>query len=118
MKILLVEDDESNAILFKHELEDEGEYQITVTADGKTAMKIFGIDSFDLVILDLVLPGANGDQLAKEMKLLHPEIPIIIHTGLDRDVGFVIPEADKYVTKTTGCERLKEIVKEYSLRGT
>jgi two-component system copper resistance phosphate regulon response regulator CusR len=80
-KILLVED-ESSVIEFIKKGLTEDDYEVTVALDGNTAIKIATESSFDLFILDIMLPGKNGIEVCKELRLQNVKSPILFLTAL------------------------------------
>ncbi len=80
--ILLVDDDVSIAKLEKQILERLG-YKVTMRLSSIDALEAFKAkpDTFDLVISDMTMPNLTGDQLAKELRMIKPDIPVIICTG-------------------------------------
>lgn len=80
-KILLVED-ESSVIEFIKKGLTEDDYEVTVALDGNSAIKIAMESSFDLFILDIMLPGKNGIEVCKELRLQNIKSPILFLTAL------------------------------------
>jgi PAS domain S-box-containing protein len=81
-KILVVDDDASIVDMTQQRLERLG-YNVTAKTSSKEALTLFRAkpDAFDLVISDQTMPGLTGEQLAKELLAIRPDIPIIICTG-------------------------------------
>ncbi len=100
-QILLVEDEESLAIGLEYNLSCEG-YAVTRAGDGRQALKIFKEQSFDLIILDIMLPYFDGFEVAKKIRAKSPQIPILMLTARtamkDRLQGLEAG-ADDYLTK-------------------
>ena len=99
--ILLVEDEKhiAQGIIFNLELEG---FLITHAETGATAMDAFGRQSFDLVVLDLMLPDSHGFDLCREMRKTHPQLPILMLTALGEEqdrVSGLKEGADDYLTK-------------------
>jgi len=99
--ILLVEDEKhiAQGIIFNLELEG---FLITHTETGAAAMDAFGRQSFDLVVLDLMLPDSHGFDLCREMRKTQPKLPILMLTALGEDqdrVSGLKEGADDYLTK-------------------
>ncbi|MFC1569453.1 response regulator transcription factor [bacterium] len=100
-QILLVEDEESLAVGLEYNLIQEG-YQVTRAEDGKIALDLIQSQSFDLIILDIMLPFYNGFELAKIIRDQSPQMPILMLTARtavkDRIKGLELG-ADDYMTK-------------------
>jgi DNA-binding response OmpR family regulator len=99
--ILIVEDDENLAYLLKENMESRG-FHVTTAADGRQGLRQFCQQSFSLCILDVMLPFKDGFSLAREMKKLRENTPIIFLTSrsleLDKIKGFE-SGCDDYITK-------------------
>jgi two-component system, OmpR family, copper resistance phosphate regulon response regulator CusR len=100
-KILIVEDEQKIADTLKLGLSENG-YYIEVAYDGQIGLKLFEQHDFNLVILDINLPGLNGYQLCKIIRSRSPHIPIIMLTALsalqDKIEGYDAG-ADDYIVK-------------------
>ncbi len=99
--ILLVEDEKhiAQGIIFNLELEG---FLITHAETGVAAMDAFGRQSFDLVVLDLMLPDSHGFDLCREMRKTQPQLPILMLTALGEEqdrVNGLKEGADDYLTK-------------------
>jgi len=113
MKRLLVVDDEKHLrLLYKTEFEAEG-YQVDAAADAKEALSLFEREHYDLVILDIRMPGMDGiEALGKFLGRDH-KLPVIINSAYDsyKD-NFMSWSADSYVIKSSDLTELKQKVKE------
>ncbi len=76
VNILLAEDDLSLAFMISDALEEEG-YHVIHAADGPTALQLFEGNKIDLCLLDIMLPGFDGYQLAKKIRRKNDLIPLI-----------------------------------------
>jgi len=107
-RILIIEDEESLAIGLEYNLSEEG-YIIERAEDGLKAIEIFNSSSFDLIILDVMLPYLDGFEVAKHIREKDPQIPILMLTARtgakDRVQGLEIG-ADDYLTKPFHLEEL------------
>jgi len=107
-RILLVEDEENlhEAIKMNLELED---YIVTSVFNGKEAMRKFNQGRYDLVILDVMLPGVNGFDICQAIRLENKQIPILFLTAKnashDRINGLKVG-GDDYLTKPFNLEEL------------
>ena len=101
IKILLVEDEKKIASALKTGMEEHGFY-VMVAYDGFMGEKLFNNYKFDIVILDINLPGLNGYALSKMIRQKNREIPILMLTALgtvdDKVTGFEAG-ADDYLVK-------------------
>lgn len=108
MRILLVEDEENIREVVKLNLELE-EYEVITTDNGKTALKYFHEQHFDIVLLDVMLPEVDGFQVCEQIRLTNREIPIMMLTAkdgaLDRITGLK-KGADDYLTKPFNLEEM------------
>lgn len=107
-RILLVEDDLNLGSLLKEYLIVKG-YDCTLEGDGEKGYRTFRKEHYDLCILDIMLPLKDGYTLAKEIRILNPEVPIIFLTAksMKKDIldGFQAG-ADDYLTKPFSMEEL------------
>ena len=110
-KILLVDDEESIQLVYREEFEDEG-YQVVSALDGKVGLEKFSSENPDIVILDIKMPGMNGIEVLRQMKMLNPQVPIILSSAYQefkRDLGTWA--SDDYVVKSGDLDELKNAVK-------
>ena len=107
-KILLAEDDLNLGSLLVDYLEAEG-FIIKLCRDGEIALKIFQDHSFDLCLLDVMMPRLDGFSLAKSIRIKDKKIPIIFITAKslkeDKLKGYGLG-ADDYITKPFDEEEL------------
>ncbi len=108
IKILLAEDDDNLGILLRNYLTAKN-YETVLFINGKLALNAFQSGSFGLCILDIMMPEMDGLTLAKEIRLLDPEIPILFLSAKNQkeDIleGFKLG-ADDYITKPFSMEEL------------
>jgi two-component system, OmpR family, response regulator len=108
LKILLVEDDPNFGSILKSYLE-LADYDVVLKPDGKQGLGCFNSGTFDLCILDIMMPEMDGFTLAREIKKKKEKMPLIFLTAksLKEDVleGFHIG-ADDYLTKPFDSEVL------------
>jgi two-component system alkaline phosphatase synthesis response regulator PhoP len=100
-KLLLVEDEPSLAILLGDRLEREG-YSVVSVGDGNEALRTALARPFDVMVLDVMLPGKNGFEVCRELRTQGSSVPILMLTARgeirDRVTGLKIG-ADDYLTK-------------------
>lgn len=108
MNILLIEDDTNVAAFIKKGLEEHG-YAVSVANEGKSGVSETLQHDFDLIILDIILPGSDGFAVCKEIRRNKKEIPILMLTALgtigNKVEGFE-SGADDYLTKPFHFEEL------------
>ena len=113
-KILVVEDDKAILMGLKDDLEFEG-YEVATASDGKDGLKQALGGGFELVVLDILLPGLNGFEVCKKLREAGVKTPILMVTAakteeMDKVVGLELG-ADDYVTKPIGSRELVARVK-------
>lgn len=108
-KILLVEDDPNLGALLLEYLQLKGNYEVSLCGDGEEALKVFHTKPFDLCILDVMMPRKDGFTLARDIRKVNAEIPIIFATAKsmmeDKTEGFGLG-GDDYITKPFRIEEL------------
>jgi DNA-binding response OmpR family regulator len=101
MKILIIEDEPRVASFIKEGLEEK-EYETMVAYDGLAGEQAALLESIDLVILDLILPGKGGIEVCRSVKERKPDLPILMLTAMsttvDKVKGFDAG-ADDYLVK-------------------
>jgi DNA-binding response OmpR family regulator len=116
-KILLVEDDFNLGFVIQDNLKVAG-YTVHLCKDGKDGLRQFNQDSYDMCILDVMLPKKDGFSLAVDIRKVDEKVPIIFLTAKsmteDKVSGFEIG-ADDYITKPFNTEeflwRVKAVLK-------
>lgn len=83
MRILVVEDEQHLADGLKFNLEADG-YQVELAETGEQALKILGEKNFDAIVLDVMLPGLDGFEVASRLRSNQNFTPILMLTALDR----------------------------------
>jgi two-component system, OmpR family, alkaline phosphatase synthesis response regulator PhoP len=100
-RILLVEDEPTLSMAITDRLEAEG-YSVDPAPTGEIALERAAADTFDLVMLDIMLPGQDGFEVCRELRRQRLDMPILMLTAraliIDKVVGFKLG-ADDYVTK-------------------
>lgn len=118
-RILLVEDEESISDPLAYLLGKEG-YDVTVAADGLQALAEFDTHGADLVLLDLMLPGASGTEVCRQLRS-KSKVPIIMLTAKDSEIDKVVGlelGADDYVTKPYSSRELLARIRAVMRRNT
>lgn len=106
-KILLVEDEEKLARFVEMELSFEG-YEVHKAADGRTGLAMLESEQYDLLLLDIMLPGINGMEVLRRVRRTSA-VPVIMLTARDSVMDKVTgldSGADDYITKPFAIEEL------------
>ena len=109
VKILLAEDDTSLGFMISDQLKSEG-YNVTLCSDGAEAFQRFNDQKFHLCIFDVMMPKKDGFTLAKDIRKIDSEIPIVFLTANsmteDKVEGFR-SGGDDYLTKPFSIAELQ-----------
>lgn len=100
-RICLVEDEQKVAAFICKGLEEQG-YKITMAKNGGEALKLVPSESFDLFIVDIMLPDINGIELCRQLRLTDSQTPVLILSALDQvqnKVAGLKAGADDYLIK-------------------
>jgi two-component system OmpR family response regulator len=119
MRILVVEDESRMAELLRRGLNEEG-HSVTVATDGREGFRLSRQGAFDLILLDVMLPGMDGISLARRLRAGRNQTPILILTARDgtKDViDGLDAGADDYLTKPFSFDELFARVRAVSRRG-
>jgi two-component system, response regulator, stage 0 sporulation protein F len=110
-KLLLVDDDEAIQMVYREEFESDG-YQVISALDGQSGLDKYKEEHPDLVILDIQMPGINGVEVLRQMKMINPSVPVILSSAYQefkRDLGTWA--SDEYVVKSGNSDDLKDAVR-------
>jgi DNA-binding response OmpR family regulator len=100
-QLLLVEDDDAIADVMRLHLEEAG-FQVQREADGQRAIELIGRTRFDLVLLDLMLPGADGWDVCRRLREQHRQLPVMMLSARSAEAHRVLGlelGADDYLAK-------------------
>jgi DNA-binding response OmpR family regulator len=100
-RLLLAEDDEGIRGPLTRALEREG-HDVEAVADGSTAAQLGSDEGFELLVLDIGLPGLDGLEVCRRVRRTRPTVPILLLTAQDGELDTVAgldAGADDYVTK-------------------
>ncbi|PYS20318.1 MAG: DNA-binding response regulator [Acidobacteria bacterium] len=119
MRILIVEDEQKMAKLLKKGLEEEN-HSVTLAHDGTEGFDISRTYPFDVVILDVMLPGMTGFEIARRLRQSKKHVPILMLTARDA-VSDIVKGlnlgADDYLTKPFAFHELLARLQAISRRG-
>ncbi len=110
-RILVVDDEENIRLLFKEELEEEG-FEIGLASNGFEALDKLKTERFDLVVLDIKMPGMDGIQTLNEIKNIKKDQPVILCSAYGEfKQDFSSWVSDGYVVKSADTRELKQTIK-------
>jgi CheY-like chemotaxis protein len=111
-RLLIVDDEENIRFLFKEELEEEG-YVVEVASNGLEALEKIKNADFDLVVLDIKMPGMGGIQALNEIKNMKKNLPVILCSAYGEfKQDFSSWASDGYVVKSADTKELKQTIKD------
>jgi len=117
-RILLVDDEQSIQTLLSYPLRKEG-YEVVQASDGREALERFGETTFDLVILDVMMPRLDGLEVCRRLRA-RSDVPIVMLTAKaeenDKVMGLELG-ADDYITKPFSMREFRSRVKAALRRG-
>lgn len=120
MRVLLVEDQQTMSIYVKRALEEQG-YAVEIAYTGQEALDWVAVVDFDLIILDIMLPGLDGLTVCRTLRNNGQQIPILMLTALDtvddRVVG-LDAGADDYLVKPFEIKELTARLRALARRRT
>jgi two-component system alkaline phosphatase synthesis response regulator PhoP len=118
-RILVVEDEPGIALGLEDDLKTEG-YEVEVIADGAVASRRAREGAFDLILLDVMLPGKDGFEVCRDVRRAGLRTPILLLTAKTQEAEKVMGlelGADDYVTKPFGTRELRARIKALLRRG-
>ena len=108
--ILVVDDEEHIRLLYKEEFEEDG-YNVVLAASGEDALTKIGKETPDLITLDIKMPGMDGITLARKIKDLRTDVPIIFISAYeDYKHDFGTWASDAYFVKSANLSELKTLI--------
>ena len=120
MHILLVEDEPGVAAMITKGLTEEG-HEVVVAPDGKIGLDMATASKFDIMILDVMLPGINGIELCKQLRKQKDHTPVLMLTALASTENIVTgldAGADDYISKPFKFRELTARIRSLSRRGS
>ena len=119
MRILLIEDEVKVARFIERGLSAE-RYAVDVAVDGKTGLELATTYQYDLILLDLMLPGVEGTEVLKRVRRENTQVPVLVLTARDAlgdKIAHFEAGADDYLTKPFAFAELLVRIKALLRRG-
>jgi CheY-like chemotaxis protein len=117
--VLCIDDDEDSLKVRELLLKNMG-YDTLLAPDGDRGLALFTQRAVDIVIVDYAMPGLNGAEVARAIRAMRPEVPIVMLSGQPVKPDGVDSEVDSFVTKgrDTGdlLEELEQLLSKKKLR--
>lgn len=120
MRILVVEDERTMAALLKSGLEEE-RHSVSVAFDGPTSLEFAETSEFDVILLDVMLPGIDGFEVARRLRARNNNTPILMLTARDAvpDIAHGLDlGVDDYLTKPFSFVELLARIRSVGRRGS
>lgn len=112
-RVLVVEDERELALVIQRHVEELG-YVVQIASSGERALEAVAARSFDLVLLDIMLPGMDGLEVCRRLRAAKMYMPVIMLTARSSEVDKVLgleTGADDYITKPFGLKELGARIK-------
>jgi signal transduction histidine kinase len=106
VRILVIDDSEDDRLLYRRCLQKSVgiRYAVSESANGEEGLAVIDKESFACVLLDYSLPGRNGVEILKRIRVKHPFVPVVMLTGLGNEkvaVAAMLEGAQNYISKAT-----------------
>jgi DNA-binding response OmpR family regulator len=118
-RVLIVEDEEAILLALEDDLRAEG-YEVASAMDGPSGLSMAEDQAYDLIVLDIMLPGMDGFEVCRRLRQASVSTPILILTAKSQEIDKVLGlelGADDYVTKPYSSRELLARVKAILRRG-
>ena len=107
--ILFIEDDPHTRTINRLVFERDG-HEVTEARSGPEGIALFSDRKFDLVIVDYLMNGPNGVEVAQQLKATDPSVPIIILSGYGELPGETVGLADRWIIKGGPIQELRDAI--------
>lgn len=108
-KVLCVDDDLTGLVIRAMVLEKYG-YEVITASDGEQALKLFRSTDFDAVLIDYYMPMVDGAYVAKAMRHLKPEVPIVMISAAIALPSDALKDTDAFVAKGISPVEMTQVI--------
>lgn len=106
-------DDEPNALILRKLVLERAGFKVLTASSANQAMDILSSSPVDLVLSDQLMPGVTGTELAKQVKAAHPQLPVVLISGVN-EIPPDAHNADLFLSKVEGpvamCEKISAVL--------
>lgn len=106
---MCVDDSQEILLICRTVLESDG-YQVLTASSAAAALELLSTHPIDAVVIDNVMPGMSGIDLAKEIKQISSDVPVILFSSLERP-DEAVPFIDSYLSKGQGPIALRKLIR-------
>lgn len=110
LRLLCIDDEEIGLRIRKVVFERAG-YEVFTAQTAQTSIELFKSENFDAVVLDYLMPGGNGGEIAAKLRNIRPEVPILLLSAYVSLPDDVLQIVDAQLLKGSGPEKLLGQVK-------
>lgn len=111
--VILCVDDEPNSLVLRKLVLEKAGYRVLPASSATQALEVFSREKVDLVLSDQLMPGGTGTELAKKIKNVSPDLPVIVISGVN-EVPPDADSADMFMSKVEGpqamCEKISSLL--------
>lgn len=115
--VVLCVDDEPNPLVLRRLVLEKAGYQVLTAESLARALEVLSSSAVDLVLSDQLMPGGTGTELARQIKQLFPNIPVIIISGVN-ELPPDATSADLFMSKMEGpaamCQKVASLLRDLS----
>lgn len=111
--IILCVDDEPNSLILRKLVLERAGFKVLTAGSAIQAMELLSTTPVDLVLSDQLMPGVTGTELARKVKAAHPQLPVILISGVN-EMPPDANDADLFMSKMEGpvamCEKISAVL--------
>ena len=112
-QVILCVDDEPNSLILRKLVLEKAGYKVLTASSANQAMDVLSSAPVDLVLSDQLMPGTTGTELARNVKAVRPELPVVLISGVN-EIPPDAANADLFMSKVEGpvamCEKISAVL--------